>query len=88
MVNAVRATLEATPPELASDVINGGILLAGGGSLLQGFAERLSEETGIPAVLAESPLTCVVIGSGLSLEEFDTLARSGGGARRRRTWWR
>ena len=88
IVNAVRATLEATPPELASDVINGGILLAGGGSLLQGFAERLSEETGIPAVLAESPLTCVVIGSGLSLEEFDTLARSGGGARRRRTWWR
>ncbi len=88
IVDAVRATLEATPPELASDVINGGILLAGGGSLLQGFAERLSEETGIPAVLAESPLTCVVIGSGLSLEEFDTLARSGGGARRRRTWWR
>jgi len=88
IVNAVRATLEATPPELASDVINGGILLAGGGSLLQGFPERLSEETGIPAMLAESPLTCVVIGSGLSLEEFDTLARSGGGARRRRTWWR
>ncbi|MDQ3090118.1 MAG: rod shape-determining protein [Actinomycetota bacterium] len=88
IVDAVRATLEATPPELASDVINGGILLAGGGSLLQGFSERLSEETGIPAVLAESPLTCVVIGSGLSLEEFDTLARSGGGARRRRTWWR
>ncbi|HEV2821022.1 MAG TPA: rod shape-determining protein [Solirubrobacteraceae bacterium] len=88
IVDAVKATLEATPPELASDVINGGILLAGGGSLLQGFAERLSEETGIPAVLAESPLTCVVIGSGLSLEEFDTLARSGGGARRRRTWWR
>ncbi|MCP9489000.1 MAG: rod shape-determining protein [Solirubrobacteraceae bacterium MAG38_C4-C5] len=88
IVDAVRATLEATPPELASDVINGGILLAGGGSLLQGFAERLSEETGIPAVLAESPLTCVVIGSGRSLEEFDTLARSDGGARRRRTWWR
>ena len=88
IIEAVRATLEATPPELSSDVINGGILLAGGGSLLQGFAERLSEETGIPAMLAESPLTCVVIGSGLSLEEFDTLARSGGGARRRRTWWR
>jgi rod shape-determining protein MreB len=88
IVNAVRATLEATPPELASDVINGGILLAGGGSLLQGFPERISEETGIPAVLAESPLTCVVIGSGLSLEEFDTLARGGGGARRRRRWWR
>lgn len=88
IVGAVKATLEATPPELSSDVINGGILLAGGGSLLQGFPERLSEETGIPAVLAESPLTCVVIGSGLSLEEFDTLARSGGGARRRRTWWR
>jgi rod shape-determining protein MreB len=88
IIDAVRATLEATPPELSSDVINGGILLAGGGSLLQGFAERLSEETGIPAVLAESPLTCVVIGSGLSLEEFDTLAHGGGGARRRRSWWR
>lgn len=88
IVDAVKATLEATPPELASDVINDGILLAGGGSLLQGFPDRLAEETGIPVMLAESPLTCVVIGSGLSLEEFDTLARGGGGARRRRAWWR
>ena len=88
IVDAVRATLEATPPELASDVVNDGILLAGGGSLLHGFAERLSEETGIPATMAESPLTCVVIGSGLSLEEFDTLARSSGATRRRRAWRR
>ncbi len=88
MVDAVKTTLEATPPELAGDVTNHGIVLAGGGSLLQGFAERVSEETGIHAGLAESPLTCVVVGSGRALEEFDTLERTSASATRRRSRWR
>jgi len=84
IVDAVKDTLERTPPELASDIAERGILLAGGGTLLQGFAERVRDETGMPAELAESPLTCVVVGSGRSLEEYDTMARSGNGHRRRR----
>jgi rod shape-determining protein MreB len=76
IVGAVRETLEETPPELASDITEGGMLLAGGGSLLQGFAERMHEETRIEAHLADSPLTCVAIGSGRSLEEFEALERS------------
>jgi rod shape-determining protein MreB len=76
IIEAVRETLEETPPELASDITQHGMLLAGGGSLLQGFAERLRGETHIEAHLAESPLTCVAIGSGLSLEEFEALDRT------------
>jgi len=76
IVEAVRETLEETPPELASDITQHGMLLAGGGSLLQGFAERLQGETHIVAHLAESPLTCVAIGSGRSLEEFEALERT------------
>ena len=76
IVEAVRETLEETPPELASDITRHGMLLAGGGSLLQGFAERLQGETHIVAHLAESPLTCVAIGSGRSLEEFEALERT------------
>ena len=75
---AVHDTLEETPPELAGDIAMNGILLAGGGSLLHGFAERVQTETGMPAQLAESPLTCVAIGSGQSLEEYDAMSRLGG----------
>jgi rod shape-determining protein MreB len=83
IVDAVKNTLERTPPELASDIAERGILLAGGGVLLQGFDQRIREETGMPANLADSPLTCVVVGSGRSLEEFETISRSGSdGARR------
>jgi rod shape-determining protein MreB len=78
IIDAIKNTLERTPPELAADVSESGILLAGGGSLLQGFAERVRMETGMPAQLAESPLTCVAIGSGLSLEEYDAMSRLGG----------
>ena len=88
MVDAIKTTLEATPPELAGDVTNHGIVLAGGGSLLQGFPERVSEETGMHAGLAESPLTCVVVGSGRALEEFDTLERTSTSTTRRRSMWR
>jgi rod shape-determining protein MreB and related proteins len=85
IVDAVKETLERTPPELAADIAERGILLAGGGVLLQGFDERIRDETGMPASLAESPLTCVAVGSGRSLEEFETVSRAGSdGARRTR----
>jgi rod shape-determining protein MreB len=78
IIDAIKNTLERTPPELAADVSERGILLAGGGALLQGFAERVRQETGMPAQLAESPLTCVALGSGQSLEEYDAMSRLGG----------
>ena len=64
IIDAVKETLDRTPPELASDIMDRGIMLAGGGSLLQGIEERLRHETQMPAHLAESPLTCVAVGSG------------------------
>jgi rod shape-determining protein MreB len=76
IIDAIRVTLDQTPPELASDIMDRGIMLAGGGSLLHGFPERLREETHIPTHLAESPLTCVAIGSGRSLEEFEAIHRT------------
>jgi rod shape-determining protein MreB len=83
IVGAVKETLERTPPELAADIATSGILLAGGGALLRGFDELLRDETQLPVRLADSPLTCVVLGAGRSLEEFDALAEIGGGAVRR-----
>jgi rod shape-determining protein MreB len=77
ILDAVKETLERTPPELAADIAERGILLAGGGVLLKGFDERVREETGMPANLADSPLTCVAVGSGRSLEEFETMSRVG-----------
>jgi len=76
IVDAVKETLERTPPELASDISSEGIVLAGGGVLLQGFVERIAEETGMPTRLADSPLTCVAVGSGIALEEFDAMVAS------------
>ena len=76
IMDAIKATLDKTPPELASDIMDRGIMLAGGGSLLQGLPERLRQETQMPVHLAESPLTCVAVGSGKYLEEFDAIARS------------
>jgi len=73
---AVHGTLEETPPELASDIARHGILLAGGGALLRGMAERIGIETGMPVQLAEEPLSCVAIGAGMSLEELDTIGRA------------
>jgi len=75
---AVHATLEETPPELAGDIARDGILLAGGGSLLRGFADRVEAETAMAAHLADSPLTCVAVGAGHALEEVDVLWRAGG----------
>ena len=76
IVDAVKETLDRTPPELASDIMDRGIMLAGGGSLLQGLDQRLRQETHMPTHLAESPLTCVAVGSGRSLEEFEAMRRS------------
>jgi len=84
IVDAVKETLERTPPQLASDIVERGILLAGGGSLLRGLEQRLRDETHITAYLADSPLTCVAVGSGRSLEELATLRRSARDGRRRR----
>ena len=76
VIDAVKQTLDKTPPELASDIMDRGIVLAGGGALLQRLPERLRSETQMPVHLAESPLTCVAIGSGRSLEEFEAIHRS------------
>ena len=73
IVEAVRITLERTPPELASDIMDKGIVLAGGGSLLQNLDILLREETGLPVIIAKDPLLCVVLGSGKVLDEIDRL---------------
>jgi rod shape-determining protein MreB len=86
IVDAVKETLDRTPPELAADIMDRGIMLAGGGSLLQGLDERLRDETQMPAHLAESPLTCVAVGSGRSLEEFEAIHRSNRNNRQRRRY--
>ena len=88
IVEAVRDTLDRTPPELSSDILSTGILLAGGGALLHGLEQRLHEETQMPTVVAESALTCVAEGAGQALEEFEVIARRhamrSGSARRAR----
>lgn len=71
IVEVVRVTLENTPPELSSDLVDKGIVMAGGGSLLRGLDKLLSKETGLPVRIAEDPLVCVVKGAGKVLEELD-----------------
>ncbi|HEV3226001.1 MAG TPA: rod shape-determining protein [Acidimicrobiales bacterium] len=73
VVDAVKVTLDKTPPELAADIMEQGIVLTGGGALLHGIDARLQNETGMPIVIAHDPLHAVAIGSGQSLEEFDAL---------------
>ena len=73
IVEAVKVTLERTPPELAGDIADRGIVLAGGGALLKNLDTLLREETGLPVFLAEDPLSAVVIGAGKALEELDIL---------------
>jgi rod shape-determining protein MreB len=76
IIDAIKSTLDKTPPELSADIMDRGIVLAGGGALLQGLDQRLRQETHMPTHLAESPLTCVAVGSGRSLEEFDAMRNS------------
>lgn len=76
IIGAVKAVLEETPPELASDIIDKGIVMSGGTSLLRNFDKLMTEETGVPAHLAEEPLLCVVRGTGIALENFELYKRS------------
>lgn len=76
IVAAARSVLEETPPELASDVIDKGIILTGGGALLRNIDRLLTQETGVPCYVAENPLACVAIGSGLALERIEVLRRN------------
>ena len=73
IVESVKIALERTPPELASDIVDRGIVLAGGGALLKNLDKLLREETGLPIVVADSPLTAIVMGSGKALDELDLL---------------
>jgi rod shape-determining protein MreB len=75
IVEAVRNALERTPPELAADIVDKGIVLAGGGACLANLDALLREETGLPVVIAEDPLSCVVLGYGKVLDELDLLKR-------------
>ena len=76
IVDRVKAVLEQTPPELSSDIIERGIMLTGGGALLRGLDRLLALATGIPVHVADDPLSCVAIGTGRALEEFDAIRSS------------
>jgi rod shape-determining protein MreB and related proteins len=82
VIDAIKSTLDKTPPELAADIMDRGIVLAGGGALLNGLDERLRHETQMPVQLAESPLTCVAVGSGRSLELLEVMQRTSKSAKR------
>jgi rod shape-determining protein MreB len=75
IVEAVKATLERTPPELAADIVDRGIIMAGGGALLRGLDRLISEETGMPVMVTDDPLSSVVLGTGRALEEIETLKK-------------
>lgn len=74
IVDAVKTTLERTPPELAADILDRGIVMSGGGALLRGIDRLLAEETGMPVQVAEDPLTCVARGTGAALESLNVLS--------------
>lgn len=84
MIEGVKSTLEKTPPELASDIMDRGIMVSGGGALLRGIDSLLRKETGIPVQIADSPLDCVVMGAGKALEQFDQINNSPYNNRQRR----
>ncbi len=73
IVDGIKTTLEVTPPELAGDIVDNGIVLTGGGALLRNFDKLIQKETGVPVIVAEDPLSCVVMGAGKSLETLDKL---------------
>ena len=75
IVDSIRSTLEKTPPELSSDIIDTGIVLAGGGALLKGLAHHIQNETDISVYVAEDPLSCVANGTGKALEEIEILKK-------------
>ena len=71
IVSAVKTALEQTPPELAADIAERGMVLTGGGALLHDLDRLIMEETGLPVIIAEDPLTCVALGGGRALEMID-----------------
>jgi rod shape-determining protein MreB len=73
IIEVIKNTLEETPPELAADLVDCGIILSGGGSLVRGLDKLLSQETGLPVNRAEDPLTCVARGTGIYMEELDNM---------------
>src|SRR5918996_373489 len=75
IIDAIKTTLDRTPPELAADIMDRGIVLTGGGGLLRGLNKRLRHETGMPIRIADAPLQAVVLGAGECLEEFEVLQR-------------
>ncbi len=75
VIEVIRNALERIPPELAADIVDRGIVLTGGGALLRNMDVLLREETGLPVMLTEDPLTCIVLGSGMALEELDLLKK-------------
>lgn len=75
IIEAIKTTLEKTPPELAADIMDQGIMLAGGGALLKGLGELITHETHMPVMIADAPLDCVVLGAGKALDNFDKISR-------------
>ena len=73
IIDVVRVALEKTPPELSSDIVDRGITLAGGGSMLKNLDLLISQETGLPVILVDDPLSAVVIGSGVVLDQIEIL---------------
>ena len=84
IVEIIKVTLEKTPPELAADIMEKGIVLAGGGALIKNLDKLISSETGMPVYVAEEPLDCVVRGAGKTLEDIERLGRVLVNARNRR----
>lgn len=76
IIEAVRLTLEKTPPELAADILDRGIVMTGGGALLRGLDRLIAEETGMPVQVAEDPLTCMARGTGIALETLNIIGKS------------
>jgi rod shape-determining protein MreB len=82
MIEAIKFTLEKTPPELAADIMESGIVLAGGGAMIRGLDKLITISTGIPAYVAENPLDCVAMGTGKCLEDIDVLLKASIGRRK------
>jgi len=74
IIDNIKATMEETPPELLADIMDKGIILAGGGALLRGIDQLIADETHTVVHIADDPLTCVVRGTGIVLEDLDVLA--------------
>jgi rod shape-determining protein MreB len=84
ILEAIKTTLEKTPPELAADIMDRGIVMTGGSSLLRNFDRLISRETGMPVLVSEDALSCVVLGTGLALDHIDVLKRGVMASRRRK----